>query len=130
MTPRELEGFSLGAADHGCAARGRGLRSSPPPAAGSPPEPTGVATSLPGPTRPGSARFEPSDPPRGNDNGIGYIFHRQFNLAGADLAAALWLTYLNPRGTMNDVEAASKDPAVREVTDQPRISFQLVLQGV
>ena len=30
------------------------------------------------------------------DNGIGYIFHRQFNLAGADLATALWLTYIDP----------------------------------
>ena len=27
------------------------------------------------------------------DNEIGYIFHRQFNLAGADLAAAFWLMY-------------------------------------
>jgi glycolate oxidase len=63
------------------------------------------------------------------DNGIGYIFHRQFNLAGADLAAALWLTYLDPKGTMNDVETASKDPVVQAATEQARISFQLILQG-
>jgi hypothetical protein len=63
------------------------------------------------------------------DNEIGYIFHRQFNLAGADLAAALWLTYLDPRGTMNDVEKAAQDPAVKAVTEQARISFQLILQG-
>ena len=63
------------------------------------------------------------------DNGIGYIFHRQFNLAGADLAAALWLTYLNPKGTMNDVEAASKEPTIQQTSDDARISFQLILQG-
>ncbi len=27
------------------------------------------------------------------DNEIGYIFHRQFNLAGADLGPAFWLMY-------------------------------------
>jgi glycolate oxidase len=63
------------------------------------------------------------------DNGIGYIFHRQFNLAGADLAAALWLTYLDPKGTMNDVERAAKDPVVQATTERARISFQLILQG-
>lgn len=63
------------------------------------------------------------------DNAIGYIFHRQFNLAGADLAAALWLTYLDPRGTMNDVEARSKDPVVQKISDEARVSFQIILQG-
>jgi hypothetical protein len=63
------------------------------------------------------------------DNGIGYIFHRQFNLAGADLAAALWLTYLDPKGTMNDIEAAATRPETQKVSDDARISFQLVMQG-
>ncbi len=63
------------------------------------------------------------------DNGIGYIFHRQFNLAGADLAAALWLTYIDPKGTMNDVETRSKDPEVQKITEDARISFQIILQG-
>ena len=34
------------------------------------------------------------------------IFHQQFNLAGADLAPALWLTYIDPTKTLNDVETA------------------------
>ncbi|MBK8595370.1 MAG: FAD-binding oxidoreductase [Holophagales bacterium] len=63
------------------------------------------------------------------DNAIGYIFHRQFNLAGADLAAALWLTYLDPNGTMNDVEARSKDPEVQKISEEARVSFQIILQG-
>jgi glycolate oxidase len=61
------------------------------------------------------------------DNGIGYIFHRQFNLAGADLAAALWLTYIDPTKTMNDVEIASKDPKIQQISEQARISFQLIM---
>jgi len=63
------------------------------------------------------------------DNEIGYIFHRQFNLAGADLAPALWLTYLRPDGTMNDVETASKDPEMQRLAEEARISFQIILQG-
>ncbi len=63
------------------------------------------------------------------DNQIGYIFHRQFNLAGADLAAALWLTYIDPKGTLNDVETKSKDPEIQRITEEARISFQIILQG-
>jgi glycolate oxidase len=63
------------------------------------------------------------------DNQIGYIFHRQFNLAGADLAAALWLTYIDPTKTLNDVETAAKDPEVQKITDEARISYQLILAG-
>jgi len=61
------------------------------------------------------------------DNGIGYIFHRQFNLAGADLAPALWLTYIDPTKTLNNVESAARDPEIRKVTEEARISFQLIL---
>jgi hypothetical protein len=61
------------------------------------------------------------------DNEIGYIFHRQFNLAGADLAPALWLTYIDPAKTLNDVETAARDPGVRKITEESRISFQLIL---
>ncbi len=63
------------------------------------------------------------------DNQIGYIFHRQFNLAGADLAAALWLTYIDPKGTLNDVLTKSKDPEIQRITEEARISFQIILQG-
>ncbi len=61
------------------------------------------------------------------DNGIGYIFHRQFNLAGADLATALWTTYLDPTKTMNDVETAAKDPKIIEINERARISFQFIM---
>ena len=37
------------------------------------------------------------------DNEIGYIFHRQFNLAGADLAPAFWLMYNDHTKTLSDV---------------------------
>ena len=37
------------------------------------------------------------------DNEIGYIFHRQFNLAGAELAPALWLMYIDHTKTLSDV---------------------------
>ena len=63
------------------------------------------------------------------DNGIGYIFHRQFNLAGADLAPALWLTYIDPNKTLNDVETALQDPEIRKITEQSRIAFQFIMQG-
>ena len=63
------------------------------------------------------------------DNNIGYIFHRQFNLAGADLATPLWLTYIDPTKTLNDVETASKDPEIMKANEEARISFQFVMQG-
>lgn len=63
------------------------------------------------------------------DNNIGYIFHRQFNLAGADLAPALWLNYIDPTKTINDVETSAKDPEIQKVTEEARISFQFIMQG-
>jgi hypothetical protein len=61
------------------------------------------------------------------DNTLGYIFHRQFNLAGADLATALWLTYIDPTKTLNDVETAAADPEIKAINEKARISFQLIL---
>ncbi len=63
------------------------------------------------------------------DNEIGYIFHRQFNLAGADLAPAFWLMYNDHTKTLNDVETMVKDPEIRKLTEEMRISFQLILSG-
>lgn len=63
------------------------------------------------------------------DNGIGYIMHRQFNLAGADLAPALWLNYIDPTKTLNDVETSAKDPEIQKLTEELRISFQFIMQG-
>ena len=63
------------------------------------------------------------------DNEIGYIFHRQFNLAGADLAPAFWLMYNDPSKQLSDVPGLVADPEVQKLTEEMRISFQLILQG-
>jgi len=63
------------------------------------------------------------------DNEIGYIFHRQFNLAGADLAAAFWLMYNDASKTLSDVPELAADPEIIALTEELRISFQLILAG-
>jgi hypothetical protein len=63
------------------------------------------------------------------DNRIGYIFHKQFGFAGADLAPAAWLNYIDPNKTLNDVETLVNDPAMREVFEEARISFQFIMAG-
>ena len=49
------------------------------------------------------------------------------NLAGANLATALWLTYIDPTKTLNDVETLAKDPEIIAINETARISFQLIL---
>ena len=63
------------------------------------------------------------------DNEIGYLFHRQFNLAGADLGPAFWLMYNDHTKTLSDVPELVARPEIKELTEEMRISFQLVLQG-
>jgi glycolate oxidase len=63
------------------------------------------------------------------DNELGFIFHRQFNLAGADLAPAFWLMYTDPTKKLSDVPAMVEDPEIAALTEQMRISFQIVLAG-
>jgi hypothetical protein len=63
------------------------------------------------------------------DNEIGYIFHRQFNLAGADLAPAFWLVYNDHTKTLSDVPELAAQPEIEELTEEMRISFQIILQG-
>ena len=63
------------------------------------------------------------------DNEIGYIFHRQFNLAGADLAPAFWLMYNDHTKTLSDVPELVRQPGMSELTDEMRISFQFVMAG-
>ncbi|MBN1654915.1 MAG: FAD-binding oxidoreductase [Deltaproteobacteria bacterium] len=63
------------------------------------------------------------------DNEIGYIFHRQYALAGADLGPALWLTYIDPEKTLNDVEEAVKRKDIQDLTEELRISFQFIMAG-
>ena len=63
------------------------------------------------------------------DNGIGSIFHRQFNMVGADLNAPMWLSYIDPHKTLNDVETLAADPEIERLTEESRISFQIIMQG-
>jgi hypothetical protein len=63
------------------------------------------------------------------DNEIGYIFHRQFALAGADLGPALWLTLNDHTKTLNDVATLVKNPEIKKLTEELRISFQFIMAG-
>lgn len=63
------------------------------------------------------------------DNEIGYIFHRQFNLAGADLGPALWLTYIDDTKTLGDIQEMVKRDDIKELTEELRISFQFIMAG-
>ena len=63
------------------------------------------------------------------DNEIGYIFHRQFNLAGADLAPAFWLMYNDHTKTLGDVKWMVDEPHIKELTEEMRISFQFIMAG-
>ncbi len=63
------------------------------------------------------------------DNELGFIFHRQFNLAGADLAPAFWLMYNDPTKRLSDLPQMLEQPGMAELIEQMRISFQLVLAG-
>ena len=46
------------------------------------------------------------------DNEIGYIFHRQFNLAGAELAPAFWLMYNDPTKQLSDLPELAAEPGM------------------
>ena len=61
------------------------------------------------------------------DNGLGYIFHRQLNLAGANLATALWLTYIDPDQDPQRRRDARQGPGNHRINETARISFQLIL---
>jgi len=63
------------------------------------------------------------------DNEIGYVFHRQFNLAGADLAPAFWLMYNDHTKTLSDLPTMVGQPGMSELTEEMRISFQLIMAG-
>ncbi|MGA2513402.1 MAG: FAD-binding oxidoreductase [Candidatus Limnocylindrales bacterium] len=63
------------------------------------------------------------------DNEIGYIFHRQFNLAGADLGPAFWLMYNDPGKTLGDVAWMVNEPEIKALTEELRISFQFIMAG-
>lgn len=63
------------------------------------------------------------------DNEIGYLFHRQFNMLGADLGPAFWVMYNDPTKTLSDIEEVAQKPEVQELTEELRRSFQFIMAG-
>ncbi|MBN1190603.1 MAG: FAD-binding oxidoreductase [Dehalococcoidales bacterium] len=63
------------------------------------------------------------------DNEIGYLFHKQFNMLGADLAPAFWLLYNDPSKTLSDIEEIARRPEVKELIEEMRCAFQIVMAG-
>lgn len=63
------------------------------------------------------------------DNEIGYTMHRQYNLAGADLAPAFWLMYNDATKQLSDLPAMLQEPGMAGLTEEMRISLQIVLAG-
>ena len=63
------------------------------------------------------------------DNEIGYTSHRQYNLAGAELAPAFWLMYTDPTKQLSDLPAIMEEPGMDELREELRISLQIVLAG-
>ncbi len=63
------------------------------------------------------------------DNEIGYLFHQQFNMAGADLGPAFWTLYNNPKKTLSDIDEIAQEPEIKELTEEMRRAFQFVMAG-
>jgi glycolate oxidase len=63
------------------------------------------------------------------DSEIGYIAHRQFNVFGSDLQYAFLKMYTDPTKTLSDMEEMVKRPEIKKVTEEMRISYQIVLAG-
>ena len=63
------------------------------------------------------------------DNEIGYLFHQQFNMLGADLGPAFWILHNDPTKTLSDIEEITQKPEVQKLTEEMRRAFQLVLAG-
>jgi hypothetical protein len=41
----------------------------------------------------------------------------------------LWLNYIDPTKTLNDVEVSANDPEIKKITEESRISYQIILAG-
>jgi len=63
------------------------------------------------------------------DAEIGYIMHRQFNMWGGDLQAAMIHIQSDPAKTLSDLEPLLKREDIQKLTEELRISFQIVLAG-
>ena len=63
------------------------------------------------------------------DSETGYIIHRQFSLWGEDLAVALLMIFSDPSKTIDDLSVLLDDPKVQKLTEEIKISTQIVLAG-
>ena len=64
------------------------------------------------------------------DNEIGYYWHRQWIMLGEDLGPAFWMLYQDPAKSLDDIEEFVQKKEVKEVAEEMRRSFQLVLAGM
>lgn len=63
------------------------------------------------------------------DAEIGYVVHRQFIQWGAALQAAFMKIYIDPTRTIDSLEEEIEKPETKELTEELRISFQVVMVG-
>lgn len=63
------------------------------------------------------------------DGEIGYVAHRQFSKLGEDLGPAFWMMYTDPTKSLDDIEQILKEPEIQELTEELRLSYQIVLAG-
>ncbi len=63
------------------------------------------------------------------DSEIGYIAHRQFNKLGDELGNAFFMMYIDPSKTLDDFEEFLNRPEIQKLTEEAKISFQMVLAG-
>ena len=61
---------------------------------------------------------------------IGYISHRQFSLWGTDLQVAILKIITDPTRQLGDIDELLQMPEVRALTEEVRISLQIILAGV
>lgn len=64
------------------------------------------------------------------DSEIGYIFHRQYNKLGADIGPAFFQMYIDPTKTIDDLEEIMNRPEIKALTEEMRISTQVILAGM
>ncbi len=60
----------------------------------------------------------------------GYYSHRQYNMFGRDLKAAMIKILTDPTKTLSDLEELLKDPDLQKKNEEMKRDFQIVLAGI
>jgi len=63
------------------------------------------------------------------DAEIGYILHRQFNMWGDELQAAILKIRTDSSYSLEDIDRLLEKPEIQKQTEEMRISFQVILAG-